>query len=405
MVQQMIEGCFDPSRWQVPLHGGATWEQVWRRSGGGGGAGARHLRCFRLDRAACQRDWIALAGPIKLQQPTTPPALPQHHRSPRTASRCTPSPAACARAASPTARCGWITRGCTSRWTRGGSPWQRRLTSSRHVYWGEGGDWGLRGVGWVGVRCDWPSDCGPGPHPEPSGLPPRPLRPPPQEANQLVEEFMLLANMRVAKLISDEFSSHAVLRCVLFFNHPFWGARCAGVAGAGEARARRADLLPVCAESPSNHSARSPPPSPLPQLPPAAQRAEDEGAGAGGQGAGRRPGHLHRGCGRSVGAQRLLSSAPSFCRPHAPPRTASQPSSRPAPPGPALPSPAGALQRCLASLRAATDDPGTAEVVTLLATKPMQLAQYFCTADRDRKAWAHYALAVDLYTHFTSPIR
>jgi hypothetical protein len=28
MVQQMIEGCFDPTRWQVALHGGATWQEV-----------------------------------------------------------------------------------------------------------------------------------------------------------------------------------------------------------------------------------------------------------------------------------------------------------------------------------------------------------------------------------------
>jgi DIS3-like exonuclease 2 len=35
-----------------------------------------------------------------------------------------------------------------------------------------------------------------------------------QEANQLVEEFMLLANMRVAGLISRAFPEHAVLRCV-----------------------------------------------------------------------------------------------------------------------------------------------------------------------------------------------
>lgn len=67
--------------------------------------------------------------------------------------------------------------------------------------------------------------------------------------------------------------------------------------------------------------------------------------------------------------------------------------------------PPGSLQRSLAALRAATDDPGTAEVVTLLATKPMQLAQYFCTAGRDKASWVHYALAMDMYTHFTSPIR
>lgn len=42
----------------------------------------------------------------------------------------------------------------------------------------------------------------------------------------------------------------------------------------------------------------------------------------------------------------------------------------------------------------------------LLATKPMQLAQYFCTyIAPDPLDWRHYALAVGHYTHFTSPIR
>jgi hypothetical protein len=42
----------------------------------------------------------------------------------------------------------------------------------------------------------------------------------------------------------------------------------------------------------------------------------------------------------------------------------------------------------------------------LLATKPMQLAQYFCTGEApEASSWRHYALAMDMYTHFTSPIR
>jgi exoribonuclease R len=42
----------------------------------------------------------------------------------------------------------------------------------------------------------------------------------------------------------------------------------------------------------------------------------------------------------------------------------------------------------------------------LLATKPMQLAQYFCTGEAPvMSTWRHYALAMDHYTHFTSPIR
>lgn len=37
-----------------------------------------------------------------------------------------------------------------------------------------------------------------------------------QEANQLVEEYMLLANMQVAKFISTAFPDHALLRCELW---------------------------------------------------------------------------------------------------------------------------------------------------------------------------------------------
>ncbi|KAL3504124.1 hypothetical protein ACH5RR_033965 [Cinchona calisaya] len=41
------------------------------------------------------------------------------------------------------------------------------------------------------------------------------------------------------------------------------------------------------------------------------------------------------------------------------------------------------------------------------ASRPMQLASYFCSGDvKDNESdWAHYALAVPLYTHFTSPLR
>jgi hypothetical protein len=46
------------------------------------------------------------------------------------------------------------------------------------------------------------------------------------------------------------------------------------------------------------------------------------------------------------------------------------------------------------------------QALMLLATKPMQLAQYFCTATApDPASWRHYALAIGHYTHFTSPIR
>lgn len=46
------------------------------------------------------------------------------------------------------------------------------------------------------------------------------------------------------------------------------------------------------------------------------------------------------------------------------------------------------------------------QALMLLATKPMQLAEYFCTATAsDPLNWRHYALAMGHYTHFTSPIR
>ncbi|KAI4320615.1 hypothetical protein MLD38_034075 [Melastoma candidum] len=53
------------------------------------------------------------------------------------------------------------------------------------------------------------------------------------------------------------------------------------------------------------------------------------------------------------------------------------------------------------------DDPVLFDILVLNATKSMQLASYFCTADyKDQEdKWGHYALAVPLYTHFTSPLR
>lgn len=58
------------------------------------------------------------------------------------------------------------------------------------------------------------------------------------------------------------------------------------------------------------------------------------------------------------------------------------------------------------SLRAIADvSKDVFELVQLLATKPMQLAKYFCTGSVREDHWAHYALAVPYYTHFTSPIR
>lgn len=40
-----------------------------------------------------------------------------------------------------------------------------------------------------------------------------------------------------------------------------------------------------------------------------------------------------------------------------------------------------------------------------LCSKAMSLAKYFCVGCEEDENFAHYALSVDLYTHFTSPIR
>ncbi|CAM8942755.1 unnamed protein product [Rhodiola kirilowii] len=53
------------------------------------------------------------------------------------------------------------------------------------------------------------------------------------------------------------------------------------------------------------------------------------------------------------------------------------------------------------------DDTVLFDIIINYATKPMQLAAYFCSGDQkiDVHDWGHYALAVPLYTHFTSPLR
>lgn len=53
------------------------------------------------------------------------------------------------------------------------------------------------------------------------------------------------------------------------------------------------------------------------------------------------------------------------------------------------------------------DDPVLYDILISYATKPMLLASYFCSGDlKDNEhEWGHYALAVPLYTHFTSPLR
>ncbi|XP_031390501.1 DIS3-like exonuclease 2 [Punica granatum] len=53
------------------------------------------------------------------------------------------------------------------------------------------------------------------------------------------------------------------------------------------------------------------------------------------------------------------------------------------------------------------DDSVLLDILMSYASRPMQLAMYFCTGDlKDNEDdWAHYALAVPFYTHFTSPLR
>lgn len=68
----------------------------------------------------------------------------------------------------------------------------------------------------------------------------------------------------------------------------------------------------------------------------------------------------------------------------------------------------GALHVSLEKIREEMkEDPALYSILMLYATKPMQLAKYFCTGElKDKQGdWAHYALAVPFYTHFTSPIR
>ena len=52
-----------------------------------------------------------------------------------------------------------------------------------------------------------------------------------------------------------------------------------------------------------------------------------------------------------------------------------------------------------------TQSPQVFAALRILATRSMQLAKYFCTGNMKREEWRHYALNVETYTHFTSPIR
>lgn len=65
----------------------------------------------------------------------------------------------------------------------------------------------------------------------------------------------------------------------------------------------------------------------------------------------------------------------------------------------------GSLARSLAAIRASNPLPYIGDILTYFSVKPMQLAKYFSTGSLPCDQWRHYALAMDHYTHFTSPIR
>ena len=72
------------------------------------------------------------------------------------------------------------------------------------------------------------------------------------------------------------------------------------------------------------------------------------------------------------------------------------------------PSSSGQFHRSLELIREKLkDDSVLFDILISYATKPMQLASYFCSGELKEKEheWGHYSLAVPFYTHFTSPLR
>ncbi|KAH3780999.1 hypothetical protein DPMN_158823 [Dreissena polymorpha] len=51
------------------------------------------------------------------------------------------------------------------------------------------------------------------------------------------------------------------------------------------------------------------------------------------------------------------------------------------------------------------EDPTVNKIMRMLATHAMANAAFFCTGILTHDQFFHYSLALDLYTHFTSPIR